>query len=158
MSVARPNLQMSNARWIILLALVTMSSILIFRYELGFSFGYEDCMRSAASHASTNSAADRLQNLCYERYVEPYQTREPSTFRRTPLAKWAEVISSDAYLKLDSDGREALRLKHRNDLALRSLETGASRAQVQLHLAKFDAHSQPTILNKLQLWWIEACY
>lgn len=42
---------MSNARWMILLPLLATGAILMFRYQFGFSFGYEDCLRSADSHA-----------------------------------------------------------------------------------------------------------
>lgn len=145
---------MSTARWVALLSLLATGTILVFRYQLGFSIGYEDCMRSAASHASTNSATDRLQNLCFTRYDEPYQTREPISTKQIPPAKWVDVTSDAAYLMLDSDAQETVRQQYRHALALRSFEAGASAVQVRLHIAKFDVYFQPTILNRVRLWWL----
>jgi hypothetical protein len=142
------------------LAMVALSlaaaTTAIFRYELGLSFSYEDCAKSAAEVAKTGSAFDQLHSMCREQYAANGSHLPPRTrFADGALPKWHEVLLSTEYVAADTVTRDAIQSEYRNELAYRSFLAGAPTDAVKLWLAKFDAQAAPTFRNRLRLWWLE---
>lgn len=64
------------------------------------------------------------------------------------IPRWSEVAAQPDFVAADSATKEEMRLSYRNALALQSMRLGASDAQVDSHLAKFDEISKPSLVRR----------